>query len=102
MFELKQNDREELQDLVQRGKMTPAEANMEMVRMARVRVVAGSLPSEVRRALNAAVNAGELGHKKREGRKPEVYFHPSFEHMATDERNRIAAESLNAIAGVCV
>ena len=102
MFELKQNDSEHLQDLVQRGKMTPAEANVEMVRMSRVKVVRGSFPSGVRHALNAAVKAGELGHMKREGHKPEVYFHPSFEHMATGERNRIATEAVKAIAGVCV
>ena len=102
MIELSQNDREALQDLVSRGKMTAAEANIEMVRMVRAKVIVGSLPAEVRRALNAAVKAGTLGHMKKDGLKPEVYYHPNFEHIANGERNRIETESLRAIASVCV
>jgi hypothetical protein len=85
--------------MLQRGKMTAEQANVEKVRMARVQVV-NKLPAEVRSALNAAVKAGELCHKKKEGRKPEVYYHPNFEYMANDERNRAEKETLEALAGV--
>jgi len=96
---INQNDLEHLQDLLQRGEITAAQANVEMVRMERVRVVY-SAPRDIRAALNAAVKTGELGHKKKDGRKPEVYYHPSFEHMANEERGRIELESIQAIAAI--
>lgn len=96
----KQNDIEWLIDQIQLGNMTPEKANVEMVRMERVRVIKRSLPAQARSALNAAVKSGELGHKKREGRKPEVYYHPNFEHLANEERNRAEKEMLEALAGV--
>jgi len=99
MSKLTQNDMEWLRDMVQRGEMTAERANVEKVRMARVLVVT-KLHAEVRSALNAAVRAGELCHKKKEGKKPEVYYHPSFEHLANEERNRIEKEILKALAGV--
>lgn len=94
-----QNDIEALQDLIQRGEITADQANVEMVRIARVQVVK-SLPASVRSALNAAVKDGILSHKKKDGRKPEVYYHPDFEHLADEERGRIEMETLNAIAKV--
>jgi hypothetical protein len=99
MNKLSQNDMEHLIDLVQRGEMTPDQANVEKVRMARF-VVVTKLSADVRSALNAAVKTGELGHKKKERHKPEIYYHPSFEHLANQERNRIERESLDAIARV--
>jgi hypothetical protein len=79
--------------------MTPAQANVEKVRMARVLVV-GKLTRDVRNTLNAAVKDGVLCHKKKEGLMPEVYYHPNFEHLANAERNRIAAGAIRAIAAV--
>lgn len=99
-MKLNQNDFEYLQDLLGRGEITPDQANVEMVKMARVKVVVNSLPSQVRTALNAAVKSGELAHKKKGGWKPEVYYHPSFEHLANSERNRIEQETINTLIGV--
>jgi hypothetical protein len=100
MNRLSQNDLEWLIDMVRRGEMTAEQANVEKVRMARVLVVS-KLPADVRRALNAAVKSGKLCHKKRDdGRKPEVYYHPNFEHLANEERNRIERETLEALAKV--
>jgi len=99
-MQLNQNDLEYLKDMLQRGKMTADQANVEKVRMARVQVVNSRIPVEVRKALNAAVNNGQLSHKKREGRKPEVYYHPNFEHLANAERNRVERETLEALARV--
>lgn len=94
-----QNDMEHLLDLVNRGEITADQANVQKVRMARV-VVVSKLPADVRKSLNAAVKSGELCHKKKDGRKPEVYYHPNFEHLANEERNQAEKEMLIALAGV--
>lgn len=94
-----QNNIEWLKDQIDLGKMTVAQANVEMVRMERVRVVT-KLSVDVRKALNTAVKGGQLCHKKKEGRKPEVYYHPNFEHLANEARNRAERETLKALAGV--
>lgn len=96
---ISQNDMEYLQDMVERGEMSADEANVEKVLTQRVLVVK-SLPKSVRAALNAAVKDGRLGHKKKAGRKPEVYYHPSFEYLANSERNRAEREILVALVGV--
>ena len=84
----RQNDIEHLKDLIQKGELTADEANVQMVRYERFRMVVNSLPAAVRKALNAAVKRGELGHMKKDGHKPECYFHPTFEYLAVAERNR--------------
>lgn len=100
MNKLSQNDVEWLIDMVRRGEMTASQANVEKVRMSRVQVVASRLPADVRTALNAAVRDGILCHKKKDGRKPEVYYHPNFEHLANAERNQAERQTLEALAGV--
>lgn len=99
MDKLTQNQMEWLKDMLQRGEMTADQANVEKVRMARF-IVVSKLPTEVRAALNKAVKTGDLAHKKKDGRKPEVYYHPSFEHLANEERIRIERQTLEAIMGV--
>lgn len=100
MSELNQNDLEYLKNMLQRGEITSLQANVEMVRMARVKVVRNSIPSEIRKALNTAVKNGELCHKKKGDRKPEVYYHPNFEHLANQERNLVENKMLEALAKV--
>lgn len=99
-MKLAQNDAERLSDKVQRGIITADEANVEKVRIARVQVVTGSLPKQVRNALNGAVKRGYLGHWKREGRKPEVYFHPTFDYLARVARDKHERQVVSAMAGV--
>lgn len=94
-MELTQNDREHLIDMVENGKITVAQANVEKVRMQRVLLVT-KLPSQVRKVLNAAVKTGYLCHLKKDGHKPEVYYHPSFEYLVAGERNRHERFILNA------
>ena len=96
---ISQNDMEYLQDMVERGEMTVDEANVEKVLTQRVLVVK-SLPKSVRAALNPAVRDGKLRHKKKKGRKPEVYYHPNFEYLANAERNRAEREMIAALLGV--
>lgn len=81
-----QDNIERLQDLMQQGLMTADQANIEMVKMDRVRLVINKLPMQVRRSLNEAVKNGELGHMKKDGHKPECYYHPTFDYLARSER----------------
>lgn len=99
---LNQNDLENFMDLVKRGEMTVDEANVEMVRAARVKIVVNSMPKNVKKALNNAVKCGKLGHYKKDGKKPEVYFHPSFDYLARSERNRIEKEIIKALLKTCI
>jgi len=101
MRSLNQNDLEYLQDLMTRGNMTADQANVEMVKMARVRVINTTVPANVRKALNAAVKAGELKRKAKSKLKPEVYYHPNFEHLANEERGKIERETIDALLSVC-
>lgn len=95
---LNQNDLEWLKDKVDIGKVSAAQANVELVKMARFRIVTAPLPRDVRASLNTAVKNGELGHMKKDGFKPEVYYHPTFKYMAKAERERIAKEAVQGIA----
>lgn len=99
-MDLKQNDLEHLQNMLQRGEMTAEQANVEKVKMKRVQLVTCRMPQQVRAALNAAVKRGELGHMKKDGHKPEAYFHPTFEYLAKQERSEHAHNTLKALAGV--
>ncbi|AJO79401.1 hypothetical protein [Pseudomonas sp. MRSN 12121] len=100
----RQNDIEHLQDLMQRGELTADQANVQMVRNERFRMVVNSLPANVRKALNAAVRSGELGHMKKDGHKPECYFHPTFEYLAKAERLKREREviSMRGTVTVCM
>ncbi|WP_338508691.1 hypothetical protein [Pseudomonas poae] len=100
----RQNDLEHLQDLMQKGELTADQANVQMVRNERFRMVVNSLPASLRKALNAAVRSGELGHMKKEGHKPECYFHPTFEYLAKAERLKREREviSMRGAATVCM
>lgn len=100
-MKLTQNQLEHLQDHLERGEITADQANVEMVKMSRVMVVS-RLPAGVRKALNSAVKSGELGRMKKEGHKPEVYFHPDFDHLARSERNKREREIIEAISGILV
>jgi len=97
---LTQNHIEHLKDLLERGEITAEQANVEKVKMARVQLVTGRVPADVRRALNAAVRRGELAHWKKDGKKPEVYFHPNFDYLAKEARSKHERNTISAIAGV--
>ncbi len=99
-MDMNQNDREHLIDMVQRGEMTAAQANVKKVLMQRVLLATGRIPAEVRKALNEAVKRGELGHMKKDGHKPEAYYHPTFDYLARSERNEHARSVVQAVAGV--
>lgn len=85
---MKQNDLEKIQDRLKRGLISLAEANVEMILVDRFRLVKNSIPRAARKALNEAVKAGTLGHLKKDRHKPEAYFHPTFEYLAINARNK--------------
>lgn len=67
-----------------------------------MQLVTAKIPAQVRKALNNAVKRGTLGHMKKDGHKPEAYYHPTFEHMAHEARRKHESETLKALAGVAV
>ena len=96
----RQNDIEHLIDLMDLGKMTADEANVQMVRNQRVEEVT-KLPREVRSALNKAVKEKKLGHLKKDGIKPEVYFHPDFRDDAVEIRAKRVNAHIRAMKKIC-
>lgn len=101
-MKLTQNHIEHLQDLILRGEITADEANVEKVRMGRVQVITARLPAQVRKALNEAVKRNYLGHMKKDGNKPEVYYHPTFDYLARRARDDHEKNALIASAGILV
>jgi len=99
-MKLSQNDFEHIKDLRQRGEITLDQAHVMMVLARRILLVTSSIPANVRKALNESVKAGELRHVKKDGHKPEAYFHPTFEYLVPGERNEHARSVLRAVAGV--
>ena len=100
-MELNQNERIRIIDALETGKISADEANVEMVRCQRVRLIVSPIPRDVRKALNNAVKAGILGHKAKSGNKPEAYFHPRFECLANAERNEHERTVKRALLGIC-
>lgn len=98
-MKLSQNDFEHIKDLRQRGEITLDQAHVMMVLARRILLVTSGLPADVRKALNAAVKRGELGRVKKDGHKPETYYHLTFEYLVPGERNAHASSVLMAVAG---
>ena len=97
-----QNDIEQITDKLERGLITSSTANVEMVLAQRFRVISNRLTKDVRKALNDAVKSKRLGHFKKDGYLPEVFFHPTFKHLAIDARNSHLRHMTTALSNVCV
>lgn len=65
------------------------------------RTIIGRVPAQVRKDLSAAVKAGVLGHMKKDGLKPEIFYHPVHRASAVQVRETAALYSVSCIAG-CV
>ena len=90
-----------LLELKTRQNLSAIDANVELVRAERVRLIGAPVPKSVRAALNQAVKNGRLGHLKKDGHKPEAYFHPNFDYLAKEDRNLHAQAVLRAVAACC-
>lgn len=88
------------QNKMQIGEITADQANVLAVQIAGVRLISNSIPAQVRKALNAAVKAGELGHIKKDGLKPEAYHHKNARARALDARDEVFRNSVQAIKGI--
>jgi hypothetical protein len=97
-----QNALEYAQDQMKQGKINADQANVLIVQMMGFRVIVGKLPSQVRKALNAAVKNGELERLKAEGLKPEIYHHKNARSNAKQEQQRIAMEAIDKLKKVFV
>lgn len=97
---ISQNDIEYLKDMVSRGEISAAEANVELVLYSRVKLVTGKLPKDVRKSLNDAVKSGKLAHLKKDGYYPECYYHPSFDYLARSERRKAAENIIKSLSNV--
>ena len=95
-----QNAVDYVKDQMQQGKMNSAQANVMIVQMIGVQEIKGTVPREVRKAYNDAVKAGELGHIKKEGLKPEVYHHKNARSNALEYRNKVERTKLETLKNV--
>ena len=66
------------------------------------RVIRGRVPAQVRAELRKAVKAGVLGHLKKDGLKPEIFFDPNHpgKHAAIERQKREEEYARSCIAGV--
>lgn len=92
-----QNDMDRILNKMDAGLIGPDEANVLLVQVEGVRIVRNRMPRQVRRALNDAVKKGALGHMKKDGHKPEAYYHINARADAVAERDRIERNVKNAI-----
>ena len=74
--------------------------NVEQTRAQGTRVIRGRIPAQVRKEMMAGVKAGRLGRLKKDGLKPEVFFHPDHKNGAIERQNREAAYAVSCIATV--
>ena len=95
-----QNDFEAIHDELQRGLISAAEANVKLVQCSGVRLITTKLRADVRNALRDAVNAGQLGHLKKDGQKPEAFFHVNAEGKAKQMRKEQERSVFAALASV--
>jgi hypothetical protein len=74
--------------------------NVTQIQVQATRVIRGTIPAQVRKQLRAAVAAGVLGQLKKDGLKPEIFFHPDHRHGAVELQKREAAYSISCVASV--
>ena len=74
--------------------------NVQNILVQATRVVRGTVPRSVRSQLMAAVKAGVLGRLKKDGLKPEIFFHPDHRNGAVEMQAREAAYAIGCIATV--
>lgn len=72
--------------------------NATLIRVRATRVIKGRVPAQVRAELREAVRVGLLGHLKKDGMKPEIFFHPDHKNGAIERQNREAAYAIECLA----
>lgn len=74
--------------------------NVGLIRSEGFRVIRATIPRAVRNELSQAVKTGVLGRLKKEGLKPEVFYHPTYESAAIDAQINIAKEATETLSKV--
>lgn len=74
--------------------------NVESIRNLGVRQIRGKVPAQVRKELMEAVKKGDLGRLKKDGLKPEFFFHPDKIQDAIDLQKREAEHSISLLSKV--
>ena len=74
--------------------------NVQDVLVRAARVIRGRVPAQVRAELRAAAKAGVLGHLRKDGLKPEVFYHPDHKHGAIEIQRRETEYAIGCIASV--
>src|SRR4051812_13993867 len=74
--------------------------NVAQILVQATRVVRGTIPRAVRNELMAAVKAGVLGRLKKDGLKPEIFYHPDHKNGAIDRQKAEAIYAVSCIAKV--
>ena len=78
----------------------PYGPNVEQIRAQASRVINGKIPAQVRKELMAAVKSGHLGRLRKDGLKPEIFYHPDHKHGAVERQKNEAAYAISCIAKV--
>jgi hypothetical protein len=76
--------------------------NVRLILSEGVRIVRGRVPAQVRKELSAAVKANALGHLRKDGLKPEVYFHPDHAEIARAKQGAEASQAIDRVGLVMV
>jgi len=76
--------------------------NVQNILVQATRVIRSPIPRQVRKELMAAVKAGALGRLKKDGLKPEIFYHPDHKQGAIDRQNRELEYALKCVASVVV
>lgn len=66
------------------------------------RVISAKVPARVRAELRKAVKDGVLGHMKKDGLLPEVFYNPNNKNSAVWKRQAEAEYAVKCIAGALV
>lgn len=74
--------------------------NVDLIRAQASRVIKGRIPAQVRKELMAAVKDGHLGRLKKDGLKPEIFYHPDHKNGAIERQKAEALYAVQCIAGV--
>lgn len=62
--------------------------NVQQILAHATRVVRGKIPAAVRKELMSAVKAGALGRLRKDGLKPEIFYHPDHKYGAIERQLR--------------
>lgn len=74
--------------------------NVEQVLIQATRVVRGKIPAQIRKELMKAVKAKVLGRLKKDGLKPEIFFHPDHKNGAIERQKNEAEYAIGCISKV--